>query len=88
MAGASSHTQRVLLMELTRSFTEPRPHALDVSLVHPMQPSLPIAGVAPVKVTDRRDAIKEAQYEAMCSVARMGFCSLMYETTGAWKSKI
>ncbi len=71
---------------LVNSFSEPRPHALDVSLVHPLQPSLPIAGVTPGKVADRRAAVKEAQYQARCSVAGMGFCPLVYETTGAWST--
>ncbi len=34
------------------SFNDSRPQALDVSLVHPLQPSLPIAGVTSGKVTD------------------------------------
>jgi len=43
---------------LLSSFAEPRPHALDLSLVHPLQPSLPIAEVTPVKLADRRAAAK------------------------------
>ena len=39
--------------------------------------TLPIADVVPGKVADRRATIKEAQYEARCSVAGMGFCALV-----------
>ena len=54
--------------------------------VHTLQPFLPIAGVTPGKIADRRAAIKEAQYQAGCFVAGMGFCSLVYETKGAWST--
>ena len=69
---------------LLSSFAEPRHHALDVSLVHPLQPSLPFAEVTPVKLADRRAAAKEAFYGARCSVAGMAFTPLVFETTGAW----
>ena len=71
---------------LVNSFNDPRPKALDISLVHPLQPSIPICCATPGKVADHRAAVKEAQYQAGCSVAGMGFCALVYETTGAWST--
>ena len=69
---------------LLSSFAEPRPHALDVSLVHPLQPSLLFAEVTPVKLADRKAAAKEAFHGARCCVAGIVFTPLVFETTGAW----
>ena len=58
------------------------PIALDVSLVHPLQSSLPQAAALPGTLAHHRAQQKVERYRAACKTAGWRFCPAVYETTG------
>ena len=71
---------------LVANFAESRPLALDISVVHPLQPSSSIAGASPGRLADERALTKINHYRAACSVAQWDFSPITFETTGAWSA--
>ena len=59
--------------------------AVDVSVVHPLQPSqIATATVTAGAAAQKREASKVKQYEEECSRRAWGFTAFVGETTGAW----
>ena len=59
--------------------------AVDVSVVHPLQPSqIATATVTAGAAAQKREASKVKQYEEECSRRAWGFTAFVGVTTGAW----
>ena len=72
---------------LVNGFAEAGSLAADVSVVHPLQPSAPLAPlvcITPGQLADTRASSKQAVYKAHCSLAGCWFMPLIFETSGAW----
>ena len=61
---------------------QPAPLAVDVSLVHPLRPSL--AEDAAGRAASQRELAKEQLYSSPCKAVGWGFRPCAVETTGAW----
>ena len=59
--------------------------AIDVSVVHPLPPSLPLATVSAGASAAKREQCKTTQSSASCADAGWSFCPVDAEATGAWE---
>ena len=71
---------------LVNAFSDGKPLALDVSLIHPLQPSLLHAEVDTKRLMAKRATLKAMTYQGDCAKAGWGFAALVGLTSGQWDS--
>ena len=71
---------------LVNSFCDGKPLALDVSLIHPLQPSILHAEVDAKRLMAKRATLKAMTYQGDCAKEGWGFAALVGLTTGQWGS--
>ena len=63
-----------------------KPLAIDVTVSHPLQPSLSNAEVEPSHLLAQRATAKMSKYAANCAAAGWAFAPIVAMTTGQWST--